>query len=42
VWEKLPHRREFLHALAKKAGIDVAREADEVRAQVFGSESFAE
>lgn len=42
VWEKLPHRREFLHALAKKAGIDVVRETADVRAQVFGSESFEE
>jgi AmmeMemoRadiSam system protein A len=42
VWDKLPERREFLHALARKAGIDVHREGDDVRAQVFEVEHFGE
>jgi AMMECR1 domain-containing protein len=42
VWEKLPDTREFLRALARKAGIDPDREGDDVHASVFGSESFGE
>lgn len=42
VWDKLPDRREFLHALARKAGIDLDREGHDVRAQVFEVESFGE
>jgi AmmeMemoRadiSam system protein A len=42
VWPKLPEPREFLHALARKAGIDPEREGDDVRAQVFGVEEFGE
>jgi AmmeMemoRadiSam system protein A len=42
VWQKLPERREFIRALARKAGIDPDREGDEVCAQVFGVEDFGE
>jgi AmmeMemoRadiSam system protein A len=42
VWQKLPDRRDFLHALARKAGIDPDREGDDVHAQVFGVEEFGE
>ncbi|HET6582223.1 MAG TPA: AmmeMemoRadiSam system protein A [Nannocystaceae bacterium] len=42
VWDKLPDRREFLRALARKAGIDLDREGADVRAQVFDVESFGE
>jgi hypothetical protein len=42
VWQKLPDRREFVRALARKAGIDPDREGDDVRAQVFDVEEFGE
>jgi AmmeMemoRadiSam system protein A len=42
VWDKLPERREFIRALARKAGIDVDREGDAARAQVFEVEHFGE
>ena len=42
VWQKLPDRREFIRALARKAGIDPDREGDDARASVFGVEAFGE
>lgn len=42
VWEKLSTPAAFLDALCRKAGIDARREGDQVRAQVFEAEVFAE
>jgi AmmeMemoRadiSam system protein A len=42
VWQKLPDRREFVRALARKAGIEPDREGVDARASVFGVEDFGE
>jgi AmmeMemoRadiSam system protein A len=40
VWTKLPAPASFLEALCQKAGIDPVRDADDVRAAVFTTETF--